>query len=61
LEPEADERGGGGEEWSLTAFSAGWMELGDTHAMLGRMNESISCYGKGLEIQMAALDEANGE
>jgi hypothetical protein len=37
------------------------MELGDTHAMLGRMNESISCYGKGLEIQMAALDEANGE
>ncbi|WVZ78221.1 hypothetical protein U9M48_025970 [Paspalum notatum var. saurae] len=45
-----------GEEWSLAAFS-GWMQLGDTHAMLGRMDESIACYGKGLEIQMAALGE----
>jgi tetratricopeptide (TPR) repeat protein len=51
--PEADQRG---EEWSLAAFS-GWMQLGDTHAMLGRMDESIACYGKGLEIQMAALGE----
>jgi hypothetical protein len=24
----------GGEDWSLVAFS-GWMQLGDTHAMLG--------------------------
>ncbi|KAJ1277484.1 hypothetical protein BS78_04G007300 [Paspalum vaginatum] len=45
-----------GEEWSLAAFS-GWMQLGDTHAMLGRMDESIACYGKGLEIQMAALGD----
>ncbi|KAL5200258.1 hypothetical protein ABZP36_021461 [Zizania latifolia] len=45
-----------GEEWALAAFS-GWMQLGDTHAMLGRMDESIACYGKGLEIQMAALGE----
>ncbi|RCV04492.1 hypothetical protein SETIT_1G005900v2 [Setaria italica] len=52
-EPEADQRG---EDWSLAAFS-GWMQLGDTHAMLGRMDESIACYGKGLEIQMAALGE----
>ncbi|CAN6247529.1 unnamed protein product [Urochloa humidicola] len=52
-QPEADPRG---EEWSLAAFS-GWMQLGDTHAMLGRMDESIACYGKGLEIQMAALGE----
>ncbi|CAN6242715.1 unnamed protein product [Urochloa humidicola] len=52
-QPEADLRG---EEWSLAAFS-GWMQLGDTHAMLGRMDESIACYGKGLEIQMAALGE----
>uniref|UniRef100_J3L8U7 Uncharacterized protein n=2 Tax=Oryza brachyantha TaxID=4533 RepID=J3L8U7_ORYBR len=44
------------EEWALAAFS-GWMQLGDTHAMLGRMDESIACYGKGLEIQMAALGE----
>jgi len=29
------------------------MQLGDTHAMLGRMDESIACHGKGLEIQMA--------
>ncbi|KAF8772271.1 hypothetical protein HU200_005986 [Digitaria exilis] len=52
-QPEADQRG---EEWSLAAFS-GWMQLGDTHAMLGRMDESIACYSKGLEIQMAALGE----
>ena len=50
---EPDQRG---EEWPLAAFS-GWMQLGDTHAMLGRMDESIACYGKGLEIQMAALGE----
>uniref|UniRef100_A0A804PDJ3 Uncharacterized protein n=1 Tax=Zea mays TaxID=4577 RepID=A0A804PDJ3_MAIZE len=54
LQPaEPDQRG---EEWSLAAFS-GWMQLGDTHAMLGRMDDSIACYGKGLEIQMAALGE----
>lgn len=52
-EGEPDPRG---EEWSLAAFS-GWMQLGDTHAMLGRMDDSIACYGKGLEIQMAALGE----
>jgi hypothetical protein len=45
-----------GEEWALAAFS-GWMQLGDTHAMLGRMDESIACYGKGFEIQMAALGD----
>jgi hypothetical protein len=37
-----------GEEWSLAAFS-GWMPLGNTHAMLGRMDDSIACYGKGLQ------------
>ncbi|XP_039848841.1 uncharacterized protein LOC120707856 isoform X2 [Panicum virgatum] len=52
-QPEADQRG---EKWSLAAFS-GWMQLGDTHAMLGRMDDSIACYGKGLEIQMAALGD----
>jgi hypothetical protein len=45
-----------GEEWALAAFS-GWMQLGDTHAMLGRMDESIACYGKGFQIQMAALGD----
>ncbi|GJM89980.1 hypothetical protein PR202_ga06214 [Eleusine coracana subsp. coracana] len=53
VQPQPDQRG---EEWSLAAFS-GWMQLGDTHAMLGRMDDSIACYGKGLEIQMAALGE----
>ncbi|KAF7077009.1 hypothetical protein CFC21_081603 [Triticum aestivum] len=53
-EEEVDERKG--EEWALAAFS-GWMQLGDTHAMLGRMDESIACYGKGFEIQMAALGD----
>jgi hypothetical protein len=42
-----------GEEWSLAAFS-GSMQLGNTQAMLGRMDEFIMCYGKGLEIQMVA-------
>ncbi|KAM3317592.1 hypothetical protein ACQJBY_035352 [Aegilops geniculata] len=53
-EQVVDERKG--EEWALAAFS-GWMQLGDTHAMLGRMDESIACYGKGFEIQMAALGD----
>lgn len=53
-EEEVDERKG--EEWALAAFS-GWMQLGDTHAMLGRMDESIACYGKGFKIQMAALGD----
>jgi hypothetical protein len=32
-----------GEERPLVAFSR-WMQLGDTHAMLGRMDGSIACY-----------------
>jgi hypothetical protein len=36
-----------GEEWSLVAFS-GWMPLGNTHAMLGHMDDSIAWYDKGL-------------
>jgi tetratricopeptide (TPR) repeat protein len=44
------------EEASLAEF-AGWMQLGDTHAMLGRTEESMSCYEKGLEVQICALGE----
>jgi tetratricopeptide (TPR) repeat protein len=44
------------EEASLAEF-AGWMQLGDTHAMLGRTEESVSCYEKGLEVQIRALGE----
>uniref|UniRef100_A0ACD5V9J1 Uncharacterized protein n=1 Tax=Avena sativa TaxID=4498 RepID=A0ACD5V9J1_AVESA len=54
--PQPEEEVRKGEEWALAAFS-GWMQLGDTHAMLGRMDESIACYGKGFEIQMAALGD----
>ncbi|XP_072981301.1 protein KINESIN LIGHT CHAIN-RELATED 1 [Typha angustifolia] len=45
-----------GSEHALAAFS-GWMQLGDTHAMLGRLDQSIACYAKGLQIQMEALGE----
>ncbi|CAM0948084.1 unnamed protein product [Alopecurus aequalis] len=54
--PQPEEELRKGEEWALAAFS-GWMQLGDTHAMLGRMDESIACYGKGFQIQMAALGD----
>ncbi|OAY66754.1 Nephrocystin-3, partial [Ananas comosus] len=45
-------------ERALAAFS-GWMQLGDTHAMLGRLEQSIACYAKGLQIQIAALSESD--
>lgn len=45
-----------GQEHALAKF-AGNMQLGDTYAMLGQLENSISCYGKGLEIQKQVLDE----
>jgi hypothetical protein len=33
------------------------MQLSDMHTTLGYMDESIASYGKGLKIQMDALDE----
>lgn len=27
-----------------------WMQLGETHTMLGSMDDFIVCYGKGLQI-----------
>ena len=45
-----------GQEHALAKF-AGNMQLGDTYAMLGQLENSISCYGKGLEIQKQVLGE----
>ncbi|KAJ3683099.1 hypothetical protein LUZ60_013326 [Juncus effusus] len=44
------------EEANLAEF-AGWMQLGDTHAMLGNTEESVKCYENGLEVQIRALGE----
>lgn len=48
--------GGGGAEHALARFS-GCMQLGDTYSMLGKVDQSIECYTKGLQIQMEALGE----
>lgn len=45
-----------GQDHSLAKF-AGNMQLGDTYAMLGQLENSISCYRKGLEIQKQVLGE----
>lgn len=46
----------GGADHALAAFS-GYMQLGDTHSMLGQLDRSIECYKEGLKIQMEALGE----
>lgn len=45
-----------GPEHALAKFS-GYMQLGDTYSMLGRVDQSIECYTKGLQIQMESLGE----
>ncbi|KAK9280099.1 hypothetical protein L1049_013784 [Liquidambar formosana] len=47
-----------GSDHSLAKFS-GYMQLGDTHSMLGQLDQSISCYGSGLKIQIEALGESD--
>lgn len=47
-----------GADHSLAAFS-GYMQLGDTHSMLGQLDRSIECYKEGLKIQMGALGETD--
>lgn len=47
-----------GPEHALAAFS-GYMQLGDTHSMLGRVEQSIACYKEGLKIQMQTLGESD--
>lgn len=47
-----------GSDHSLAKFS-GYMQLGDTHSMLDQLDQSISCYGSGLKIQIEALGESD--
>lgn len=45
-----------GQDHALAKF-AGNMQLGDTFSMLGQLENSISCYTKGMEIQKQVLGE----
>ncbi|GKV18922.1 hypothetical protein SLEP1_g29238 [Rubroshorea leprosula] len=46
------------QEHALAKF-AGHMQLGDTYAMLGQLENSIACYTTGLEVQKEALGETD--
>ncbi|KAK1359945.1 hypothetical protein POM88_044419 [Heracleum sosnowskyi] len=50
--PDMDE----GQKHALAKFT-GCMQLGDTYAMLGLIENSILCYTAGLEIQEQVLGE----
>ncbi|XP_077244087.1 protein KINESIN LIGHT CHAIN-RELATED 2-like [Tasmannia lanceolata] len=45
-----------GQEHALAKF-AGYMQLGDTYAMLGQLENSIQCYSMGFQVQKQALGE----
>ena len=47
-----------GPDHALAAFS-GYMQLGDTHSMLGQLDRSIDCYKEGLNIQIQTLGESD--
>lgn len=47
-----------GTDHALAAFS-GYMQLGDTHSMLGQLDRSIEYYKIGLKIQSQALGETD--
>eukprot|EP00268_Persea_americana_P024634 TRINITY_DN2406_c0_g1_i6.p1 TRINITY_DN2406_c0_g1~~TRINITY_DN2406_c0_g1_i6.p1 ORF type:complete len:735 (+),score=191.90 TRINITY_DN2406_c0_g1_i6:361-2565(+) len=47
-----------GQEHALAKFS-GYMQLGDTYAMLGQLENSIQCYKTGLEVQKQVLGETD--
>ncbi|XP_077251336.1 tetratricopeptide repeat (TPR)-like superfamily protein [Tasmannia lanceolata] len=47
-----------GPDHALAVFS-GYMQLGDTHSMLGQLDRSIACYEAGLKIQIEALGETD--
>ncbi|KAJ8633857.1 hypothetical protein MRB53_027193 [Persea americana] len=49
---------GRGAEHALAKFS-GYMQLGDTHSMLGQLDRSIACYEEGSKIQMEAIGETD--
>uniref|UniRef100_A0A1D1XTQ9 Nephrocystin-3 n=1 Tax=Anthurium amnicola TaxID=1678845 RepID=A0A1D1XTQ9_9ARAE len=52
--PEIDR----GADHALAAFS-GYMQLGDTYSMLGRIDQAIACYTEGLGVQMRALGDTD--
>jgi tetratricopeptide (TPR) repeat protein len=43
-----------GSDHALAKFS-GYMQLGDTYSVLGKLDKSISCYGSALKIQIEVL------
>ncbi|XP_039125522.1 protein KINESIN LIGHT CHAIN-RELATED 2-like [Dioscorea cayenensis subsp. rotundata] len=45
-----------GQDHALAKFS-GYMQLGDTYAMMGQLENSLQCYTKGLEIQKQTLGD----
>ncbi|CAN6482838.1 unnamed protein product [Victoria cruziana] len=47
-----------GQDHALAVFS-GYMQLGDTFAMLGQLEQSIECYTMGLEVQKHFLGETD--
>ncbi|KAL1112613.1 hypothetical protein V6Z11_D02G136600 [Gossypium hirsutum] len=47
-----------GQEHALAKF-AGHMQLGDTYAMLGQLENSITCYSTGFEVQKRVLGETD--
>ncbi|EEF52009.1 protein KINESIN LIGHT CHAIN-RELATED 3 [Ricinus communis] len=47
-----------GQEHALAKF-AGHMQLGDTYAMLGQLENSTKCYTTGLEVQKQVLGETD--
>ncbi|KAI9384562.1 hypothetical protein POPTR_012G080100v4 [Populus trichocarpa] len=47
-----------GQEHALAKF-AGYMQLGDTYAILGQLEKSTKCYSTGLEVQKQVLGETD--
>ncbi|XWS37478.1 hypothetical protein CRYUN_Cryun19dG0046400 [Craigia yunnanensis] len=47
-----------GQEHALAKF-AGHMQLGDTYAMLGQLENSVTCYCTGFEVQKQVLGETD--
>lgn len=47
-----------GQDHALAKF-AGYMQLGDTYAMLGQLENSIMCYTTGLEVQRSILGDSD--
>lgn len=47
-----------GPDHALAKFS-GFMQLGDTHSMLGQLDKSIQSYKQGLKIQIDALGDSD--